>query len=131
MNNLKEILFTINYVYWQMLFACIFLILMLIIFRLSQTIVIKSGMYLFAACVTINFVLSLFSVSYWYFILHWFLSSLSFFIFWYCAIYICERYGQPYSGDGGMIIILPVYILPVCLLVSIVFKSAAVLIQRF
>lgn len=128
MNNWTEMLFADNYVYSQLLFACVLLTAMLLISRFSETVIIKSGIYLFALCLIINFMLSFLSESYWYFILHWFLSSVCFFIYWFLTIYICERYGRPYSGDGAMIMILPVYFLPVAIFGSMIIKSITVLI---
>lgn len=123
MNNIAEIVFTHNYPYGQLLFNCVLLTVIMLIFRFSETIIIKSGIYLFALCLIINFMLSFFSDRYWYFVLHWFLSSVCFFIYWYLAVYICERYGRSYSGDGAMIMLLPIYFLPVAILISVIIKS--------
>ncbi|PXY46997.1 hypothetical protein [Flavobacterium hydrophilum] len=130
MNNWKEMLFADN-VYCQLLFVCILLTVIVLISRLSETVIIKSGIYLFAVCLIINFMLSFFSEHYWYFVLHWFLSSVCFFIYWHLTIYICENFGLPYSGDGAMVMVLPVYFLPVAILGSVIIKGVTVLIQRF
>lgn len=130
MNNIAEMLSAHN-IYSQLLFVCVFLTVIVLISRLSETVIIKSGIYLFAICLLINFLHSFFSERYWYFVLHWFLSSVCFFIYWYLAIYTCENYGRPYSGDGAMIMILPVYFLPVAILISVIIKSVIVLIHRF
>lgn len=119
------------YVYYQMLFVCVLITLIASVFKFSETKVIKSGIYLFALCLVINFGLSLFSGTYWYFILHWFLASLCFFVFWYLVLYMCEQYGQPYSGDGGMVMILPVYCLFFALFSSLLIKGIIKLIQLF
>lgn len=131
MNNIAEVLSAVNYVYKQLLFSCILLTVIALIVRFSETVIIKSGIYFFAVSLLINFMFSFFSENYWYFVLHWFLSSVCFFIYWYLAIYACENYGRPYSGDGAMIMILPVYFLPVAILVSVIIKSVIVLIHRF
>lgn len=131
MNNVGEIFFANGCLYIQLLFVYILLIVVMLLFRFSETVVIKSGIYLFAIRLIINFIFSFFSESYWHFVLHWFLSSVGFFIFWYLAIYICERYGRPYSGDGAMIMILPIYFLPLAILGSVIIKSITMLIQRF
>ena len=131
MNDIAEILSAVNYVYKQLLFSCILLTVIAFIARLSETAIIKSGIYFFAVSLLINFMVSFFSENYWYFVLHWFLSSVCFFIYWYLSIYICERYGRPYSGDGAMIMLLPVYFLPVAILGSVLIKNIGVLIQGF
>lgn len=131
MNNIAEILSAVNDVYKQLLFSYILLTVIVLISRFSETVIIKSGIYLFAICLLINFMLSFLSESYWNFVLHWFLSSVCFFIYWYLSIYICECYGRPYSGDGAMIMILPVYFLPVAIFASVIIKGIAVFIQGF
>ncbi len=131
MNDVTEILSSLNYVYCQLLFNGILLTVIMLISRFSETAIIKAGIYLFAICLLINFLYSFFSEGYWYFVSHWFLSSACFFIYWYFSIYICGRYGRPYSGDGGMIMLLPVYFLPVALLGSMIIKGITVLIQSF
>lgn len=117
------------YVYYQMLFTCVLIIVIALISRFSETKIITSGIYLFAGCMTINVVISLLSQNYWFFVLHWFLASLSFFIFWYLVIYICEEYGQPYSGDGGMVMVMPVCFLFFGILSSLLIKGVIELIK--
>ena len=131
LNNVEKMLLGENYVYSQLLFACVLLTVLFLVSRFSETIIIKSGIYLFAGCLIMNFILSFFSDSYWYFILHWFLSSVGFLIFWYLAIYICENFGRPYSGDGAMVMILPVYFLPFAIFGSVIIKSITIFIHRF
>lgn len=131
MNNVAEILLAGNYVYNQLLIAFVLLTVIVLATRFSETAVIKSGIFLFAGCLTINFTLSFFSENYGYFVLHWFSSSIAFFIFWYLTIYICEHFGRSYSGDGAMIMLLPVYFLPLAIFVSVLIKSVLMLVQRF
>lgn len=131
LNNVLLIFTSDFYVYYQTLFCCVLIILIALIFKFSEAIIIKSGICLFAVCLAINFVLSFFSEAYWYFILHWFLASLSFFIFWYLVIYLCENYGRPYSGDGAMVILLPVYFLFFGIFSSLIIKAFTAIIHLF
>ena len=132
LNNLTSAFFDNDfYVYYLMFFICVLEIVLTIISRFSETKIIKSGIYLFSCCLIINFVLSFYSDAYWIFILHWFLASLIFFIFWYLLIYMSENYGQPYVGDGGMVMILPVYFLFLALISSIIIKGIIGLIHLF
>lgn len=131
LNNLLLTFTSDFYVYYQMLFSCILITLIALFFKFSETKIIKSGIYLFAVCILINFVLSFFSETYWCFILHWFLASLSFFIFWYLMIYMCENIGQPYTGDGGMVIVLPVYFWFFGILSSLIIKAITAVIHLF
>lgn len=132
MNNFKTTFFTNEYfVYYQLLIACILLAVIMLISFFSKTIVISYGAYMFAGCLIINFLLSLFTNNYRHFILHWFLSSISFFTFWCVLIYVCGRFGKPYNGDSGMILLLPGYFLPLLIFISIVIKLVKMVIQRF
>lgn len=131
LNDVVKIVLADYYVYSQLLFVCALLTVLFLVSRFSETVIIKSGIYLFAGCLTINFVLSFFLECYWYFVLHWFLSSVCFFIFWYLAIYICENFGRPYSGDGALVMVLPVHFLPVAIFISVMVKSLMMLMQRF
>lgn len=129
LNNLILTFTSDFYVYYQTLFSCILITLIAFIFKFSEAKIIKSGICLFSICLAINFVLSFFSEAYWYFILHWFLASLSFFIFWYLVIYLCENYGQPYSGDGAMVIMLPVFFLFFGIISSLIIKVFTAIIH--
>ncbi|PJJ08626.1 hypothetical protein CLU83_1912 [Flavobacterium sp. 1] len=132
MNNFKTAFFTNDYyVYYQLLITCILLAVIMLISLFSKTIVISYGAYMFVGCLIINFLLSLFTDNYRYFILHWFLSSISFFTFWCVLIYICGRYGKPYNGDSGIILLLPGYFLPLLIFISVVIKLVKMVIQRF
>jgi hypothetical protein len=131
MDAIKFLLFEDN-LYWRLLFVCSVLIILLLIFRFSEKMAIKCGLYLFAICVSVNFFYSFFTDSYWVYMLHWFLSTISFLVFWYVTIYISNEYGRPYTGEGAMIILLPLlYVMPLALFVSIVIKGFMVLIRDF
>lgn len=131
LNNLLLVFSDDFYVYYQMLFICVLIMVIALICKFSETKIITSGIYLFAGCMAINFVLSFFSETYWYFILHWFLASLSFFIFWYLIIYICENFGQPYSRDGGMVMVMPLYFLFFGISSSLLIKAFTVILHLF
>ena len=131
LNNITEMLFSSDFLYWRLLFSCILLTVILLVFKFSETVIIKSGIYFFAGFLILNFVHSFYSETYWYYILHWFLSSISFFVFWYLTVFICERFGRPYSGDGAMVMLLPGYFLFAAICGSVIIKSFMALIQRF
>lgn len=132
LSNLSSALFDNDFsVYYLLLFTCILVTLIAFITRFSEIKVINSGIFLFIGCLSVNFVISFYSETYWCFILHWLLASISFFFFWYFVIYICENYGQPYSGDGGLVMLLPVYFLFFALLSSMLIKGVIKLIQLF
>lgn len=132
MNNFNLSFFTQDYyVYYQMLFAGILLTLVLFISRLSEPVVIEYGAFIFAISMIISFIVTFFTPSYRYFMLHWFLSSLAYFFFWCILNYICGRYGKPYNGDGGMILLLPGYFLPLLMFFSLIIKIVRIVIAKF
>lgn len=130
MNDFNLAVFTGIYSpYFQLLFLVVVLTGVFLISRMSETTVIAWGIYLFFGWMAINFLLTFFANSYWYFLLHWFLSALGFLAFWYLCIYLSEKFGRPYTGDGAMVMLLPVYFVPVFLLVSIGIKGILVLLR--
>lgn len=120
-----------NYVYYQLLFACILLTLLFLITRFSEPVIIEYGIYLFIGNMGISFLLSFFTDHYWYFVLHWFLALISYFVFWSMLIFICSRYGKPYDGDRGMLLLFPGYFLPLLIFASVLVKIAKIVIHRF
>jgi hypothetical protein len=120
-----------NFVYYQLLFACILLTLLFLISSFSEPILIEYGIYLFIGSMAISFLLSFFTDHYWYFILHWFLSLIIYFVFWCMLIFICSRYGKSYDGDRGMLLLFPGYFLPLLIFASVLVKIAKIMIHRF
>jgi hypothetical protein len=131
MKSFEIAFFTNEYFgYYQLLILCVLLTVVMLVSLFSETIIISYGAYIFVGSLISNFMLSFFTDNYRYFILHWFLASIGFFIFWCVLIYICSRYGKPYNGDGGMIILLPAYFLPLLIFISVLLKFVKILIQR-
>ncbi len=128
---LPSFLFDDLYVYYQIAFGCFLLTVIVLFSKFSESIVIKSGIILFSIGLVISFLLSFYTDRYWFFILHWILSSIAFFLFWYLSIYICEEYGNPYSGEGAMIIVLPVYFLFFMIISSMVMNGIGFLLRYF
>lgn len=131
MKSFETTFFTNEYfVYYQFLILCVLLTGIMFVSMFSETIIINYGAYIFVIGLIINFIVSFFADNYRYFILHWFLASICLFIFWSVLIYICSRYDKSYSGDSGMILLLPFYLLPLVIFISILLKFAKMLIQR-
>jgi hypothetical protein len=113
--------------YSLLIVVCVLLTALVFFSRLSETVVIEYGVYLIGGWLFVSFLQSLWVEMYWYYLLHWFLSSAIGFVYWLLAIYLCERLGSPYSGDGAMIMLLPFYLLPVAMLASVLLKGMLVL----
>ena len=132
MYNILKHLFLQDSIYWRLLFVCSVLIIILLIFKFSEKKVIKWGLYLFTGCLAVNFLFSFYTNTYWTYMLNWFLSTICFLLFWYLTIYLAGQYGRPYSGDGAMIILLPLlYLMPTALFGALLLKGFIVLIKYF
>ncbi len=129
-NDFNLTMFISNYSpYYQLMLTCILLTGVMVFSRFSENTMIGSGIYVFSGWMFVCFVLSFFAEAYWYYLLHWFLSALVFFAYWFLSIYLCGRFGSPYMGDGGMVMIIPIYLLPVVLAASLGIKVIIVVFR--
>lgn len=77
----------------------------------------------------ISMLLSLFAEAYWLYLLFWFLSFIAFAVLFIGLTWICGKYGSPYTGDGGMVMILPIYMFIGTFVGSLLLKGVIVFIH--
>lgn len=77
----------------------------------------------------ISMLLSLFAAAYWLYLFFWFLSFIAFAALFVVLTWICEKYGSPYRGDGGMVMILPIYVFFATFIGSLLLKGLIVFIH--
>lgn len=109
--------------YGQFAIATIILIGLTVFYQFSEGKLISSGIYLSFAWMPASMIISLFMEPYWVYLLHWLLASIGFFGAYFLMIYLCGKYGNPYTGDGGMVMILPIYLIPVVFAGSLILKG--------
>ena len=116
-----DFLFASPYSPWlQLCLAAVLLIFFNIYKRFSEAAAIEAGLYICYFWIPLCAALSLFSDDFWLYFLHWALSMLAFFIIYFMIIYLCEKYGSPYMGDGAMAMLLPIYIFGFSFIVTVV-----------
>lgn len=98
-------------------------------YRFSEGKVIGAGIYISFVWFPVSMLISLLLDPYWTYLMHWLLATIIFFAFYVLLMYLSEKYGSPYMGDGGMVMILPIYLTPIVFLGSIALKSGIWLIR--
>ncbi len=117
--------------YYLMAVVCFLITILTLLSRLSETVVIKSGIYSMGSWLFVVFMGSFWTEFYGYYMLHWLLAAVVGFVYWFLVVYLCGRFGNPYMGDGAMVLLLPVYLLPVAMVVSVVVKGMMVVAGNF
>lgn len=117
--------------YYQVGLVCAILLIITLISKFSEGALIESGIYVFSGWMFGSFCLSFFTETYWSYVLHWLAASMLFFAYWFLSIFLTERFGRPYNGDGAMAILIPIYFVPITLIASIAIKSIIVFIHSF
>lgn len=81
-----------------------------IITKLSSDWVLLAGLNIFYVWLFAGFVLNFFFEPFGIYMLHWFLSMILYYAIWLFLNWICEKWGKPYMGEGGMVILMPAYL---------------------
>lgn len=109
--------------YIQLAFVCIILTGITVYYRFSEGKVIGAGIYISFIWLPASMLVSLLMDQYWTYLMHWLLATIIFFAFYVLLMYLSGKFGNPYMGDGGMVMILPIYLTPIVFLGSIVIKG--------
>ena len=109
--------------YIQLAFVFIILTGITVYYRFSEGKVIGAGIYISFIWLPASMLVSLLMDHYWTYLMHWLLATIIFFAFYVLLMYLSGKYGNPYMGDGGMVMILPIYLTPIVFLGSIVIKG--------
>lgn len=106
-----DLLRSSHYSPWLQLSIAVLLLLAVVVYKqLSEGAAIETGLYICYFWIPLCAILALFMADFWPYMMHWLLSTLAFFVIYCLAIYLCGKFGQPYMGDGGMVMLLPVYL---------------------
>ena len=97
--------------------------------RLSVGDVMAAGIIICFWWMPLSMLMSLWTEAYWVYLLNWFLVTLCFFGLYFFSMHVCEKYGRPYTGDGAMVMILPIYLFPVTVFGSLIIRAILSLIQ--
>lgn len=116
--------------YIQLAFFCIILTGITAYYRFSEGKVISVGIYISFIWLPASMLVSLLMDHYWTYLMHWLLATIIFFAFYVLLIYLGGKYGNPYMGDGGMVMILPIYLTPIVFIGSMAIK-AGIWLTRF
>ena len=130
-NQIPALLTGIYFPYCLLTLVCILVTGLMVFSGLSESLLIGSGVYIISIWLLTGFILSFWTDTYWYYILHWFLSVIAGLGYWFLCICLSGRFGKPYTGDGAMIMLLPIYLLPVALVASISIKTIIFLLKSF
>ena len=110
--------------FWlQLLLAVIILLSAACFSRFSEGTVIKTGLNI--CLFWLLFILVKYCIvdSYWLFLLRWLLSMLAFFVFYYSLIFLCGKYGRPYNGEGGVLMLVPLYLFGFSFIIALTIKG--------
>lgn len=109
--------------YIQLTFVCIILTGITAYYRFSEEHAIGAGIYISFIWLLASMLVALLMDHYWIYLMHWLLATIIFFAFYALLIFLSGKYGNPYMGDGGMVMMLPIYFTPVAFLGSLAIKG--------
>lgn len=115
--------------YIQLIFFCVILTGISAYYRFSEGKVIGAGIYISFFWLPTSMLVSLLMDHYWTYLMHWLLATIIFFAFYVLLIYLSGKYGNPYMGDGAMVMILPIYLTSIAFIGSIAIKGGIWLIR--
>lgn len=97
--------------------------------KLSEGDIMSAGINISFVWMPLSMLMSLWTNSYWVYMLHWFLATLGFFVLYFFGVSVCGKYGRPYRGDGGMVMIIPIYLFPVTIVGSLFIRAIIYVFQ--
>ncbi|MCR6651930.1 MAG: hypothetical protein NVV73_10755 [Cellvibrionaceae bacterium] len=104
---------------WQSGSLIAVIVLAVLLTRLSGQKLLEFGVHLGFVWLILMLLGSWMSPTYWQFLGTGLLAFLLFFSCWLLLLKICDRYGQPCLGEGGLAVLLPVVIIPHIVVVSL------------
>lgn len=104
---------------WQSGSLIAVIVLAVLLTRLSGQKLLEFGVHLGFVWLILMLLGSWMSPTYWRFLGTGLLAFLLFFSCWLLLLKICDRYGQPCLGEGGLAVLLPVVIIPHIVVVSL------------
>lgn len=112
---------------WQSGSLIAVIVLAVLLTRLSGKKLLEFGVHLVFVWLILMLLGSWMSPAYWSFLGKGLLAFLLFFGCWLLLLKICDKFGQPCLGEGGLAVLLPVFIIPHIVVVSLIGRGVMAL----
>lgn len=114
---------------WQSGSVIAVIVLAVLLTRLSGQKLLEFGVHLGFVLLVLMLLGSWMSPAYWTFLGNGLLAFSLFFSCWLLLLKICDRYGQPCLGEGGLAVLLPVFIIPHMVVLSLIGRGLKALLS--
>lgn len=113
---------------WQSGTLIAVIVLTVLFTRLSGRKLLELGVHLVFVWLLMMLLCSWVSTAYWEFLGKGLLAIVLFFGCWLALLKLCERFGQPFLREDGLAILLPIFIIPHIVVLSLIGRGLMALL---